>query len=96
MKNTMLLSGLIWFLVLVAAATGVFYQTPGSPIASTTVRGEQAIYQGSGLYRYDPVGYVREGIIWDAINLFFGLPLFALAIVRTKRNSLRGRLLLKV
>ncbi len=94
MKNAILLSGLIWLLVLLATVTGVFYQTPGSPIAYTTVRGEPAIFQGSGLYRYDPAAYVREGIIWDAINLFFGLPLFALAIVLSKRNSLRGRLLL--
>jgi hypothetical protein len=94
MKNTTLLSGLIFLLVLVATATGIFYQTPGSPIEYTTVRGEQVIFRGNGLYRYDPASFAREGVIWDVINLFIGLPLFAVAIYLNQRNSLRGRLLL--
>lgn len=94
MKNTTLLCGLIWLLVLVATVAGIFYQTPGSPIAYTTVRGEQVVFQGSGLYRYDPAWYVREGVIWDAINLFIGLPLLAAALVLNERGLLRGRLLL--
>ncbi len=94
MKNITLLCGLIWLLVLVATATGAFYQTPGSAFEYTTVRGERAVFQGSGLYRYDPAWYAREGVIWDMINLLIGLPLLAAAMVLTKRNSLRGRLLL--
>jgi hypothetical protein len=94
MKNYILLSGLIFLLVLVATATGIFYRTPGSPIEYTTVRGEHAIFQGNGLYRYDPAWFAREGIVWDTINLFIGLPLFAVAIYLSQRNSLRGRLLL--
>jgi hypothetical protein len=94
MKATTLLSGLIFHLVLIAAALGVFYKTSGSPIEYTTVRGEQVIFQGSGLYRYDPAPFAREGVVWDAINLFVGLPLFAAAIFLNQRGSLRGRLLL--
>ncbi|MBI3943444.1 MAG: hypothetical protein HY326_10570 [Chloroflexi bacterium] len=94
MKNTTLLSGLIFLLVLIATATGIFYQTPGSPIEYTTVRGEQVIFRGSGLYRYDPTSLAREGVVWDVINLLIGLPLFAVAIYLNQRNSLRGRLLL--
>lgn len=94
MKNYVLLSGVIFFLVLVATATGIFYRTPGAPIEYVTVRGEQAVFQGSGLYRYDPAAFALEGVVWDVINLFIGLPLFALAIYLSQRNSLRGRLLL--
>ncbi len=94
MKTKTLLCGLIWLLILLATATGAFYQTPGAPIEYVTVRGEQAIAQGSGLYRYDPAWFAREGVIWDVINLFVGLPLFAVAIYLSQRNSLRGRLLL--
>ncbi len=93
-KNYVLLSGLIFLLVLVATATGIFYRTPGSPFEYTTVRGERAIFQGSGLYRYDPAWFAREGVVWDVINLFIGLPLFAVAIYQSRRGSLRGRLLL--
>jgi len=93
-KLHILLSGLIFLLVLVATATGIFYRTTGSPIEYVTVRGEQATFQGSGLYHYDPAWFAREGIVWDVINLFIGLPLFAVAIYLSQRNSLRGRLLL--
>ena len=94
MKNTTLLSGLVFVLVLVATATGIFWKTPGSPIEYTTVRGEQVTFQGSGLYRYDPTSLAREGVVWDVINLFIGLPLFGVAIYLSNRNSIKGRLLL--
>lgn len=94
MKNKTILYGLIWLLVFVATATGVFYQSSGTHIESVTVRGENATFQGSGLYKYDPVEVAREGIVWDGINLFIGLPLFAVAIYQTGRNSLRGQLFL--
>jgi hypothetical protein len=97
MKNPILVRVfgiLIFVLVLVVTAIGIFYQTPGSPIEYTTVRGEHAIFQGTGLYRYDPAWFALEGVVWDVINLFIGLPLFAAAIYLSQRNSLRGRLLL--
>ena len=96
MKNRTLtlLTGVILLLVLVAAATGVFYQMPGAHIDFVTVRGEHATYQGVGLYRYDPASVAREGVVWDVIDLCLALPLFAAAIVLSRRGSLRGRLLL--
>ena len=94
MKFHILLSSLIFLLVLVATATGIFYQTPGSPIEYTTVRGEQVEFQGSGLYRYDPAWFALEGVVWDLINLVIGLPLFGIAIYLSQKNSVRGRLLL--
>jgi hypothetical protein len=94
MKKATLLYVLIWFLVLVATATGVFYQGEGDHVAYVTSRGENAMLQGHGLYRYDPASVAREGLVWDAINLFIGLPLFSAAIYLAHRNSLRGRLLL--
>jgi len=87
-------TGVILLLVLVAAATGVFYQTAGAHINFITVRGEHATYQGSGLYYYDPASVTLEGIIWDVIDLCLALPLFVVAIVLTWRGSLRGQLLL--
>lgn len=93
-RTVILLSGVILLLVLVAAATGVFYQTAGAPIHFVTVRGEHATYQGSGLYRYDPASVASEGMVWDVINLCLALPLFVLAMVLSWRGSLRGRLLL--
>lgn len=88
------LSILIFVLVFFATVAGLYYQTPGSPVEFTTIRGEQAVFQGSGLYRFDPAVLAREGKIWDAVNLFIGLPLFGLAIFFSSRKSLRGKLIL--
>lgn len=92
-RRTWLLA-LIGLLVTIATGTGLFYQTQGSHIPYTTVRGEYAVFEGTGIYRYDPASVAREGRVWDAVNLFFGVPLLALAAVLCRRNSLRGKLLL--
>jgi len=94
MKKKTLFYAIILSLVLVATTTGVFYRTHGANIEFVTVRGEVATFQGNGLYQYNPSSVAREGVIWDAINLFVGLPLFTIAIYLTGRHSLRGRLLL--
>jgi hypothetical protein len=70
MKSYILLSGIIFLLVLIATATGIFYRTAGSPTEYTTVRGEHAIFQGTGLYRSDPAAFALEGVVWDVINLW--------------------------
>ena len=94
MNARLILYSLIFLLVFVATAAGLFYDTPEARFEHTTVRGQRAVYQGSGLYRYDPVVVVREGKIWDAINLFLALPLFVVSVILTLSNSLRGKLLL--
>jgi hypothetical protein len=93
-KTLTLLCTIIFVLVLVAAGTGLFYQTTGNHIEYTTPRGEHATLQGNGWYFYDPAAVAREGRIWDGLNLGLALPLFAFAIAFARQNSLRGRLLL--
>lgn len=92
MTRQAVLSAIIVLLVLAATATGIFYQTEGSQIAGVSARGQAVTYQGSGLYKFDPVYFVREGVVWDCINLFVGLPLFAIASVMALSGSLRGKL----
>lgn len=94
MNYRIILHGVILLLVLIATAVGVFHRTEGEPMQHVTVRGQQATIQGSGLYRYDPAEVASEGMVWDAITLFVGLPLFAFAMVSAARDRLRGRLLL--
>lgn len=94
MNARTLLSLGILLLVLAATSVGVFDRTPGTPISYVTARGQPALAQGSGLYRYDPAAVAREGVVWDVINLVLGVPLLAVAIVLSSRGSLRGRLLL--
>jgi hypothetical protein len=94
MKKEFTFCWLILLLIIAATASGLFYHTPGTQLENITVRGQHAIFQGSGLYKYNPLSLVREGIIWDAINLFIGVPIFAFAIFFAMKNTLRGRLLL--
>ncbi len=94
MKTELVLSCVLALLVLLATTIGIFFQSPGSPAAQITVRGDLVLYQGSGLYRYDPAWFAREGVVWDVINLSLGLPLLGLAVWASNRGSLRGRLLL--
>ncbi len=94
MRSSLLIGALVFVLVFAATATGVFYRTQEPRIEHTTVRGEPAIFHGSGLYRYDPAPLALEAIIWDVINLSVGLPLLAVGILLAARGSLRGRLLL--
>ncbi len=84
----------IFLLIFAATATGIFYHSEGSPIQSISIRGQPVTFQDSGLYKFNPAYFAREGVIWDAVNLFIALPLFVISSVAAVRNSLRGRLFL--
>ena len=85
---------LILVLVLIAAVTGLYYRTQESAIEYVTIRGDSAVFQGSGLYRDDQASLAREAMIWDAINLLVAVPLLVTGIFLSSRKSLRRRLLL--
>lgn len=85
---------LIFVLILAAAATGIFSHGGGPNFEAVTVRGQHAVFQGSGLYRDNPASFAREGVVWDVVNLFLALPLFAVGSILALRGSSPGRLLL--
>ncbi len=85
---------LIGLLALVAAAAGLFYQTPGAPYAYTNHRGETVMIHGSGLYFNDTVSTTAQMQGNDLVTLAVGLPLLAVATWLAFRGSLRGQLLL--
>lgn len=85
---------LIFGLALVAAAAGLFYQTPGEPYPYTNHRGETVMLNGHGLYFYDTVSSAAQMRGNDLITLVVGLPLLAVSTWLAFRRSLRGQLLL--
>jgi hypothetical protein len=91
-RTSLVLSCVLAALVAVATASALFSPHGGPHMVQPTVRGEDATYQGSGLYRFDPVEVAREGLVWDAINLFIAVPAFLFALHRAWRGSTRGRL----
>jgi hypothetical protein len=93
----------VWLVVLIAAlavvtaGTGLFWDDGrggSDPVSVTTVRGQTAELYGRGLYRYDTlfVGAGNRGT--DAVTLFVGVPLLAVAVMLARRGSRRGAVLL--
>jgi hypothetical protein len=88
------LSALIVVLAAVAAGVGLFWQGDGGGFSFTTLRGETVEIYGRGIYRYDTdfKGAGNRGT--DAVTLLLGIPLLVIAVLRYRRGSLRGGLLL--
>jgi hypothetical protein len=84
----------IFALSLIAAAAGLFFETPGEPIPYINHRGETVTLNGHGLYFYDTVSTAAQMQGNDLITLAVGLPLLAVSAWLAFRGSLRGQLLL--
>ncbi|MBK6325109.1 MAG: hypothetical protein KA362_00785 [Chloroflexi bacterium] len=85
---------LIALLALLAAGTGLFYQTAGDSYPFTSHRGETVMINGHGLYYYDTVSSAAQQQGNDIVTLVIGVPFLAVATWLAFRGSLRGRLLL--
>jgi len=93
-KTLICLNTLIALLASFAAGMGLFYQTPGAPFAYTSLRGENVIINGRGLYYYDTVSSAAQMQANDMTTLVLGLPLLIITTILACRGSLRGRLLM--
>jgi hypothetical protein len=97
LSPSQILIGLSWLvaaLALIAAGAGVFWRDAGEPFAFTTLHGQTVQIAGQGLYRYDTFFRAPINRGTDAVTLLVGLPLLAFAILRYRRGSLRGAVLL--
>ncbi|MBN1836522.1 MAG: hypothetical protein JW820_11775 [Spirochaetales bacterium] len=88
------LSILVAVLGVAAAAAGLFWTKGAGPQSFETLRGQTVELFARGLYRYDSVftGANYQG--QDAVVLFLGVPLLALAAAFYRRGSRKGALLL--
>jgi hypothetical protein len=95
-SNTqVVLSILIAVLSLFASVASMVWPREGSqPYETVTLRGDTALVQGDGLYRYDTVAMASQATAQDHVTLFLGVPLLILATILARRGSLRGKLLL--
>ena len=85
---------LIGILALIAAGIGLFYQTDGVPYPFTSLRGEEVVIYGQGIYAYETVSSAAQARANDLVVLVLGLPLLAISTWLAFRGSLRGSLLL--
>ncbi len=76
----------------VTAALGVFGRGSGRVASTTSIRGEHFAYVTDGIYAYNPVRVVAEGIGWDVVTLFGVAPALLVVSWFVARGSVRGRL----
>ncbi|HET9083745.1 MAG TPA: hypothetical protein VFN41_05020 [Candidatus Limnocylindrales bacterium] len=76
-----------------AAAVGVFARGDGSYEVVTSVRGVTYAMATSGVYAYNALRVVSEGVGWDVFTLFVAVPTLLAAATFVARGSFRGRLL---
>jgi hypothetical protein len=81
-------------LALLAAGAGVFWRGSGEPYLFHTLRGEDVLIRGHGLYRFDTVNSASQEIGTDIVTLLIGIPLLIAGILLSRIGTLRGHLLL--
>jgi hypothetical protein len=88
------LSSLIIVLALVVTSIGLFWQDEGDPFSFTTLRGDTVSIDGTGLYRYDTTLMAMGFKAGDAVTLILGIPALIFSLLRYRRGSVKGGLLL--
>lgn len=88
------LSIAVVILVIISAGTGLFWRTGGQPFDALTIRGESVKMYGDGLYAYDTYfkALINKGT--DAFTLLIAVPLLLWAILLSRGERVKGRLLL--
>lgn len=97
MKSNNITTRLATFIIplaLLAAGTGIFWQGSGDPYFFHTLRGEDVLIRGHGLYRFDTVNSASQEIGTDIVTVLIGIPLLLAGILLSHKRTLRGELLL--
>jgi hypothetical protein len=82
----------IAMLVAIASAAGILLRGPLATEPWTTVRGEQLDIVTDGVYAWNSLPVVSEGIGWDVVSLILAAPALLLAAIGIARGSLRSTL----
>jgi hypothetical protein len=76
-----------------ASAAGLLFRGGETTKEVVSVRGEEYEMVTDGVYAYNALRVVAEGIGWDAVSLFLAAPALLAAAFFIYRGSLRARLL---
>ena len=97
MKNKNLITVLVLCIALLsvfATCGGIFTKTGDGPKQYISVRGQQVMLYGKGLYRHMSAEVAPQGIAQDYVTLFIGVPLLLFSLIAARKNQLKGRYLL--
>ncbi len=92
-KKMMVFCLIVALLVGIASIIGVFFRGDMSSAEVVSVRGEHYEMVTTGIYRYNSLRMVAEGVGWDVFTLFIALPALLFILPLLARGSLAGRLL---
>ena len=76
----------------IAAAAGVFLRGSDTTAIVTSVRGETFEMATDGVYAFNAMRLVAEGVGWDVFTLAVAVPALLITTVWVARGSFRGRL----
>ena len=85
---------LIAFFSAVATITGIVSDDGPDKYEYTSIRGEQILIYGKGLYRDMSADVAIQGIAQDYITLFIGIPLLLWSFFLFRKNNIRGLFML--
>ena len=77
----------------IAAGAGVFLRGSGATTSVLSVRGETYEMATDGVYAFNAVRVVAEGIGWDVFTLAVAVPALLITSIWVARGSFRGRLI---
>ncbi|MCU0849716.1 MAG: hypothetical protein MUC80_00375 [Candidatus Thermoplasmatota archaeon] len=73
---------------------GIFTNEGPGSYDYESIRGENVVIYGKGIYQHMSAEVVIQGIAQDYVTLFIGVPLLLLSLYLAVRGSLKGRILL--
>lgn len=91
-KRMVKLCLVVALLVGIASIIGVFFRGNMSSVEVVSVRGERYEMVTTGIYQFNSLRMVAEGVGWDIFTLFVALPALLFILPLIARGSLRGRL----
>lgn len=97
MKYKKVISLLVLIIVglsIVAAAYGVFSNQGQGQYEFNSLHGHRVPIYGNGLYKNESVSMAVQAKSQDVVTLALGIPLLIISLYLSRKNSLRGRLLL--
>ncbi|MEE4178295.1 MAG: hypothetical protein V2I46_12390 [Bacteroides sp.] len=86
--NGFLIAGIV-VLSLVATLTGILSDGGPGPYAYTSIRGQEVMIYGRGIYQHMSAEVAPQGIAQDYVTLFLGIPLLLLSFFKARKGSLQ-------
>lgn len=85
---------LIIALSALATVFGILSNDDNSQYIYTSIRGEEVVIHGAGVYKHMSADVAIQGIAQDYITLFVGIPLLSIALYFAMKGSTRGLFIL--